>query len=112
MFETRSLSSEGASKQGLDIGKPYTVVLQYERGSKRTKCLTIEPEENFSLAEMSGEEEGTLGDPRCFIVSAAYGSTFHPSTPPIPPPRKSLSRVWEHLLLLSDCCPAYCAHSL
>ncbi|MBI2602804.1 MAG: hypothetical protein HYW48_07100 [Deltaproteobacteria bacterium] len=54
----------------------YTTVLQYEKGSTRTKCKTEKPIETFSLAELNGGQEGKLGDPRCFVVSAAYGSSL------------------------------------
>lgn len=55
----------------------YTVVLQYAQGVKQTECLVGTPIINYSLTELNGGEGSKTGDPRCFIVSAAFGSPFN-----------------------------------
>jgi hypothetical protein len=51
--------------------KEYYVILQYERGLERTEAVTFSP---VATASLGGKHE--LGDPRCFVVSAAFGSEF------------------------------------
>lgn len=60
----------------LDPEVNYTLVMQFQEGVKRTACLTVQATENVSLSEFNGEKSASLGDPRCFIASAAYGSPF------------------------------------
>jgi hypothetical protein len=55
----------------------YTVVLQYRQGVKRTECLVGIPKINYSVSELNGGEASRPGDPRCFIVSAAFDSPFN-----------------------------------
>ena len=58
----------------LNFGDNYRAVLQFKKGLARTTCINIEAQDNDTLAELNGEPEANLGDPRCFIVSASYGS--------------------------------------
>ncbi len=63
----------------LEAHVEHIVVLQYERGVQRTQCLVEKPVEVKTFTEMNDAEnkQGSIkGDPRCFIVSAAYGSPF------------------------------------
>lgn len=60
----------------LDPNQSYTVVLQYDEGVRRTSCLQARPDQNFTFTELNGESDAEKGDPRCFIVSAAFGSPF------------------------------------
>lgn len=59
----------------LDPESTYTVVMQYKDGVKRTKCIDVAPSENITLTELNGDKS-EFGDPRCFIVSATYGSPW------------------------------------
>lgn len=60
----------------LEEGRVYTVVLQYEKGVKQTKCIQATPIRDFSLSEVNGAEEAKVGDKRCFIVTASFGNSF------------------------------------
>lgn len=62
---------------GLTPNKEHTVVIQYQKGVKRTVCKKVTPYETTSLTEANGGEPAKPGDPRCFIVSAAFGSPFN-----------------------------------
>ncbi|MBP6219277.1 MAG: hypothetical protein KA436_11875 [Oligoflexales bacterium] len=55
----------------LELGKTYTVVLQYKDGVKQSVCHTITPKENHTLTEVNGEAEAVPSDPRCFIATAS-----------------------------------------
>ena len=67
-----------ASITNLVPDQPYYVFIQYASGAKRTTCKRIYPIENRSLTELNGGDFAVEGDPRCFIVSAAYGSHWAP----------------------------------
>ncbi len=60
--------------------KEYVVVLQYAQGVQRSKCLIGKPIETETLTELNDPDnkqgDAKMGDPRCFIVSAAFGSPF------------------------------------
>ena len=51
------------------------MVAQYSEGVQRTACLEVTPSDNITLTELHGDQN-SLGDPRCFIATAAYGSAF------------------------------------
>lgn len=75
------LANSGSYKlTNLEAHVPHVVVLQYERGVKRTLCLTETPTIIKSLTELADPENkqgpAKRGDQRCFIVSAAFGSPF------------------------------------
>ncbi|MBC61999.1 MAG: hypothetical protein CMP11_06035 [Zetaproteobacteria bacterium] len=59
----------------LEVDQEYIVFLQYQKGTQRTECKKATPFEDYTLTGLNGGSE-TEGDPRCFIVSAAYGSSF------------------------------------
>lgn len=61
----------------LDPDSAYTVVLQYRQGAGRVCLQNQQPIVNFSLTELNGAPDAVEGDPRCFIVSAAFGSPFN-----------------------------------
>ena len=64
---------------GLDNDKTYTVFLQYSpKGLSRSICAAGKPSANLTLLELSGEGAAQAEDFRCFIASAAYGTTTHP----------------------------------
>jgi len=55
----------------------YTVVIQYVQGILQSNCIEATPYQNKTLTELNGGDDSKQGDPRCFIVSAAFGSPFH-----------------------------------
>ena len=58
----------------MELGKSYWLAMQYENGlAQTTVCKEIVPIETTSLTEFNGDDKATIGDPRCFIVSAAHG---------------------------------------
>lgn len=69
-------NSGSYSVSGLDDKKSYTIALQYLEGVKRTVCVAKNPIRTYTWTELNGVKEAELGDPRCFIVSAAFGSPF------------------------------------
>lgn len=70
-----NLSPDSSSTiNSLDKGTEYRIVVQYEKGAVRSSCLSATPIETKSLAELVGDQDAVEGDPRCFIVSAAFGS--------------------------------------
>ena len=70
-------STPSVSFNNLKSGEPYKIVVQYQRGVKRSLCLNAVPTETVTLAEANGDVEGALRDSRCFIATAAYGSDHH-----------------------------------
>lgn len=75
MIQSFSLQDNNGSYTitGLTPDETYTVAIQYQRGVQQ-ECLQGTPIQTFSLTEANGGDEARQGDPRCFIVSAAYGS--------------------------------------
>ena len=69
---------------GLTNDKPYAVVMFYGPGGlNRSSCISATPQENHTYAEINGEDEATLLDPKCFIATAAYGSVLHKNLRPL-----------------------------
>ena len=60
----------------LQPGVNYMVILQYyPDGIKRSACLTAVPVENKTLLELNGAGDAKREDWRCFIATAAWGSS-------------------------------------
>ena len=60
----------------LDFGSKYAVVTQYEiNGVQQSSCLTGEPTLNRIFTELTSGKEPEVGNPSCFIATAAYGSS-------------------------------------
>lgn len=79
-FLVRSANSSdgGVTVTGLENSKNYVVFLQYEPdGIQRSLCVTGSPSPNFSLTELNGEGDAEQVDFRCFIATAAYGTSTH-----------------------------------
>ena len=92
-FTSRDVS-KGQSFQDLENGRRYAVLplfssntmIHYTKPKDPTAnqeskimCQIISAEENYTLADfLNSNNEFDKGDPRCFIVSAAYGSAFEP----------------------------------
>ncbi len=92
-FTSRDVS-KGQSFQDLENGRRYAVLplfssntmIHYTKPKDPTAnqdnkimCQIISAEENYTLADfLNSNNEVDKGDPRCFIVSAAYGSAFEP----------------------------------
>ena len=69
-------SNDGSTRiSNLDPESDFVVAAQYKDGVQRTTCLTVTPSENITLTELHGDKS-FLGDPRCFVATAAYGSPF------------------------------------
>ena len=61
---------------GLQPGITYRVVLQYyPNGIKRSACLSAVPVANKTLLELNGADDAKREDGRCFIATAAWGSS-------------------------------------
>lgn len=73
------VSNSGSTTVGnLEKDGNYIVALQYEKGVKRTSCLEGTPTVDYTATELNDPDlESKPGDPRCFIVSAAFGSPFN-----------------------------------
>ncbi len=76
-FSIQSNANLAASVGGLVPHNNYIAVMQYVKGVKQTECKLVTPYSNSSLTELNGGPPAEKGDPRCFIVSAAYGSPFN-----------------------------------
>ena len=60
----------------LEAGITYQVMLQYyPDGLHRSKCMTAVPVANRTLLELNGADDAKREDLRCFIASAATGSS-------------------------------------
>ena len=60
----------------LKPGVTYRVLLQYyPDGIKRSQCLTAVPIENKTLLELNGADAAKREDVRCFIATAAWGTS-------------------------------------
>lgn len=79
LIKTFTLTSNNGSKiiKGLTPDSTYTVVLQYKQGVQQSACVQGTPFLDYSMTEANGGDEAKEGDPRCFIVSAAFGSPFN-----------------------------------
>ena len=62
----------------LETDKEYRVAIQYIQGIKRSQCHVVVPIETVTLTELNGEPDAETSDPRCFIISATYGT--HPES--------------------------------
>ena len=61
-----------------DTDEDYLVFLMYEPEAVAfSGCATGSPGINYTLTEMNGGPEANLGDPACFIATAAYGTPRH-----------------------------------
>ena len=59
----------------LNNGTPYIAFLRYEpTGILHSSCVRFTPARDYSWTEAEGEDEATIGNVRCFIATAAYGS--------------------------------------
>ena len=62
--------------QDLQPDKTYRVMLQYyPAGLQRSQCLTAVPVANKTLLELNGMDNAKREDLRCFIATAAWGSS-------------------------------------
>lgn len=60
----------------LNAGNTYQVMLQYfPDGVKRSECRSAVVVENRTLFELNGADDATREDLRCFIATAAWGSS-------------------------------------
>jgi hypothetical protein len=90
---TRTPSAGNLAMTELTNGVVYAAFMYYEpSGLTQTSCYRQTPEQNFTLSELNGEDEAKWDNPRCFIATAAYGSTLH---------RNLAQFTWlrEHVLL-------------
>ncbi len=79
-----SVSAGKVSITGLENDKNYGVVLFYQPGGlKRSTCFHAAPSQNVTWSELNGEKPATLQDPKCFIATAAYGSSLHKNLRPL-----------------------------
>ena len=64
-----------------DIEQVYAVILQYlpegSRSNSDTSCLAGSSKKTYTYAQLTGGREPKLGDPKCFIATAAYGTPWH-----------------------------------
>ncbi len=60
----------------LQADRKYKVILAYRQGAQWSECKEVTPYDSVTLAEHNGAEPAELGDPRCFIVTASYDSSF------------------------------------
>ena len=77
-YKTADSGSGLTSFSNLENGVTYTVALQYIRGTKVSNCLQGSPVEDLSLLEFNSNEKASTSDPRCFIATAAFGSSLDP----------------------------------
>lgn len=85
IFTLHNNEEEQASVSLLDLDpveegseEQYALVLQYEKGTKRTSCITdINPILTWSLTEINGEKDGEAETPSCFIATVSFGSPMH-----------------------------------
>lgn len=74
---SNTTSGSGQGKViGLEPSKKYIVFAQYLGGQKRSDCQVVNTIQTVSLTEINGDEEGKEIDPRCFIATAAWGSSL------------------------------------
>ena len=60
----------------LQPGVAYRIILQYyPDGIKHSECLTAVPVENKTLFELNGADAAEREDLRCFVATAAWGSS-------------------------------------
>ncbi len=71
-------SSNSVSITGLSKETTYAFVVQYQPDGLLRDCRLKKPSDAVTLSELGGGPEPTLKDPRCFIATAAYGSTLDP----------------------------------
>ncbi len=92
-FTSRDVS-KGQSFQDLENGRRYAVLplfsgktmINYKiakdptsNSDSKIMCEIFSPEDNYTLTDyLNSGNDTEKGDPRCFIVSAAYGSAFEP----------------------------------
>jgi hypothetical protein len=65
------------SIKNLSFSDSYVVVLQYLNGGKRSSCLIGKPIRTASLTELNGGTEAELKKSKCFIATAAFGTSQH-----------------------------------
>ncbi|MDD9950757.1 MAG: hypothetical protein OXT67_04235 [Zetaproteobacteria bacterium] len=79
---TKVISNNSVQPTGKMIGltpdQEVVVWAQYEGGTQQSACTAISPISTRSLTEENGAEPGKQVDPRCFIATAAWGSTLAP----------------------------------
>lgn len=81
---TAEASANEVSISGLENDKPYAVFTFFTPGGlTRSACLTATPVENTTWSERNGEGDAKLSDPKCFIATAAYGSSLHRNLKPL-----------------------------
>lgn len=61
---------------GLEVGKDYYVFAQFENGVQQSPFFKARPIQTVMLTEINGDGEAGPMDPRCFILSATYGSAL------------------------------------
>ena len=72
---TKVVQGNSAVIHGLEAGTTYNVILQYyPDGIARSSCHQGVPIENLTLLELNDEKKAERDDPRCFIVTATYGT--------------------------------------
>ncbi len=76
------LSSNSILFTGLsDTEQVYAVILQYlpegSRSADDSSCLSGSSKKTYTYAQLTGGKEPKLGDPKCFIATAAYGTPWH-----------------------------------
>ena len=70
-----SASAGEVAITGLENGKSYSVFTFFTPGGlERSSCQTATAVANTTWSEHNGEGDAKLGDPKCFIATAAYGS--------------------------------------
>ena len=72
---TTSATRGEVAIDGLENGKSYSVFTFFTPGGlERSSCQTATAVANTTWSEHNGENDAKLGDPKCFIATAAYGS--------------------------------------
>lgn len=83
--KTISYGKAADFSKDLEVGAIYGVFASYEpdgiiwrTGEEGSNCKALTITENKTMIEIATGKSSILGNPDCFVATAAYGSTLHP----------------------------------
>lgn len=85
LHKSQSYGKSSEFSKDLEVGAVYGVFATYEpdgiiwrSGEEASNCKAITIKENKTMIELETGKSSVLGNPDCFIATAAYGSVWHP----------------------------------